>query len=237
MSHHDAPDREPVPGTDVDPATHWEARYADADRVWSGRVNAVLRDVVESLAASGDLVPGRALELGSGEGGDAVWLARAGWRVTAVDISPTATRRGAEAATAAGVPADRIRWIAADLGAGLDAIVGPESFELVTASFLQSSVELPRTAILRDAAAHVAPGGRLLVVAHAAPPPWARHAHGGEHAHGHDDGKVSPKAEVAELELDAGWIVEIAEVRSRVATGPDGVEAELEDSVVLVRRE
>ena len=79
------------------PAEFWEERYRGRDQVWSGRANAVLVDVV------GALPPGTALDLGSGEGGDAVWLARQGWQVTAVDISTPALERTAAHAASAGV--------------------------------------------------------------------------------------------------------------------------------------
>ncbi|WP_082734104.1 bifunctional NAD(P)/FAD-dependent oxidoreductase/class I SAM-dependent methyltransferase [Microbacterium hominis] len=74
------------------PGRCWEQRYAERDRIWSGRVNAAV------AAVAGGLEVGTALEIGCGEGADAVWLAERGWRVTAVDLSPTAIRRGAAAA-------------------------------------------------------------------------------------------------------------------------------------------
>lgn len=54
---------------------YWETRYGDADRIWSGNVNLVVAGV------AAELEPGSALDLGCGEGGDAVWLAERGWRV------------------------------------------------------------------------------------------------------------------------------------------------------------
>src|SRR5882724_9759517 len=69
---------------------YWEGRYQEHDHIWSGKPNALL---VREVAA---LPPGAALDLGCGEGGDAIWLAQQGWRVTAVDISATALRRGAD---------------------------------------------------------------------------------------------------------------------------------------------
>ena len=72
---------------------HWEEHYGERDRVWSGRVNVQFADVVA------DLTPGRALDLGCGEGADAVWLAERGWNVVAVDISETALGRAREAAS------------------------------------------------------------------------------------------------------------------------------------------
>ncbi len=200
------------------PADFWEERYASADRIWSGNVNHTFVQVVEQLT------PGRALDLGCGEGGDVVWLAQHGWDATGVDISATATRRGADAAKAVGIPDERIRFVAADL-----ATWTPEgTYDLVTASFLQSPVQLPRADILRRVSDHVAPGGHMLVVAHAAMPPWA-----GNHAHHHEF--PTPAEEVEALGLE-GWVAEIAEVRTREATGPDGQQATLDDTVVLMRR-
>lgn len=196
----------------------WEDRYASADQVWSGKVNHALVQVVS------DLTPGRALDLGCGEGGDAIWLAQQGWHATGVDISETAVGRATAAARAAGLGENQIRFVAADLATWS----GDDTYDLVAASFLQSPVELPRVDILRRIAQQVAPGGRLLVVAHAAMPPWGR---GGAHHHEF----VSPSDEVASLGLD-GWTTEIAEIRSREATGPNGEQAVLDDTVVLLRR-
>ena len=68
-------------------AAEWEERYAGSHKVWSGRVNPTLAAVVEPLVA------GRALDLGCGEGADALWLAAHGWQTTGVDVSPTAVER------------------------------------------------------------------------------------------------------------------------------------------------
>lgn len=204
------------------PAEYWEARYAGADRVWSGRVNRVLADVASGLPV------GRALDLGCGEGGDAIWLARLGWAVTAVDLSPTAIARAQMAATDAGLAPERLRLIAADLATWTDG----NAYDLVAASFFHSwPIEVPRMEILRRVAGLVSRGGHLLVVSHAAAPPWA------DPAHVHDHRFRSPEEEVAALALDpAAWDVRLAETRRREAFGPDGQPAVLDDAVVLVRR-
>lgn len=202
-----------------DAATFWENRYRESGRTWSGRANAAL----EREAAG--LTPGTALDLGSGEGGDALWLALNGWSVTAVDISPTALARGQADAEAAGLTG-RIRWIAADLATWRPD--GP--FDLVTAHFLQSPVELPREVILRRAAANVVPGGVLLVVGHAQFPPWSKHQ---------PDGVPLPTADdvLASLELPAEhWTILTKAAVDRQATGPDGQVATLVDSVLTLRR-
>jgi len=201
-------------------AQFWEERYAGR-QVWSGKVNAAMAAVVAELPV------GRALELGCGEGGDALWLAEKGWQVTAVDISSTAIERGRAMAAERGL-AERIEWVAADLAEW--APTG--AFDLVTASFLQSPLELQRVEILRKAADAVAPGGHLLLVSHAAAPPWAS---GLQHGHA---AFPQPATELALLGLPAvGWQIVVAEVRRRAATGPDGTPAELDDTVVLVRRD
>lgn len=197
-------------------AAFWEARYLEKDQIWSGRVNPVMAAIVA------DLPPGRALDLGCGEGGDAVWLAERGWTVTAVDVSQVAIDRGAAHAEAAGVTG--ITWERHDLTATFP--TGP--FDLVSAQFFQSPIEFPRMSLLRRAADLVAPGGVLLSVAHAAAPPWSDH---------HDHVFPTVDEELAELALDpADWDVVQAGNVEREATGPDGQAGHLLDGVILVRR-
>jgi SAM-dependent methyltransferase len=132
----------------------WEERYGGPTAVWSGRPNHWL------VAEAGGLRPGTALDAGSGEGGDALWLASRGWQVTAVDFAATALERGARAAAAAGLAA-RIDWVHADLTSWTP----PERYDLVSAQFFH----LPppeRTAVFGTLAAAVAPGGTLLLVGH-----------------------------------------------------------------------
>lgn len=207
---------------EIAPADYWEERYAGTERVWSGRVNHVLSQV------AAELTPGRALDLGCGEGADVLWLAGQGWDATGVDISPTAVSRGTQAAAAAGL-SDRAHFVAMD-ASDPGALPEGERYDLITASFLHSLVTLPRTEILRRAADRVTSGGRLLITSHAAPPPWADPGH-------HEHRFLTAEQEVAELGLDADrWQVLIAEARTRQATGPDGQPATLEDTVVLLRR-
>ncbi len=222
-THEDAP---------ADAATFWEGRYAERHRIWSGEPNAALAD------GAGGLPPGRALDLGCGEGGDAVWLAEQGWQVTGVDISATAVARCRALAADRGIADDRVTWLVRDLATWEPA----ERYDLVTSCFLHSPVDFPRASVLRRAAAAVAPGGHLLVVAHAEPPPWSRRNHhggegeGGGHHHGPHD-FPSPDEERAALGLGGGgWDVLVSEVRSREATGPGGEQVALRDTVTLARR-
>lgn len=218
-------------------AEHWEGQYADQPRRWSGRVNQAMADVVAPLPV------GDALDLGCGEGGDAVWLAEQGWKVTAVDISATATVRGAEGAADRGV-GDRIDWIRHDLSTWTT----EQSFDLVTASFLHSTVELPRTEILRRAAERIRPGGHLLTVSHVFEsaddiPPWSMRFHGvtdpdDAALQAHLKTSLTPAGEIAELALEESeWTTIAQEVRSREATGPGGQEtARVKDGLVLLQR-
>jgi SAM-dependent methyltransferase len=206
----------------TDPAGFWEARYTttrgESGQVWSGRVNATVATEVS------DLPPGTALELGCGEGADARWLAARGWTVTAVDISATALAVGASRAAQDGI-AERIDWVQANL-----ATWHPSAeFDLVTAAFLHSPVELPRDEILRRAASAVAPGGRLLVVGHAAFPPGSPH---GEH----DTAALpTPDEVLTSLALPDGWVVETNALVDRPATRPGDVPTTT-DAVLRVRR-
>ncbi|TNC51418.1 class I SAM-dependent methyltransferase [Mumia zhuanghuii] len=156
----------------TDPTEFWEQRYGGSGRVWSGNPNPLL---VREVA---DLTPGTALDLGCGEGADAVWLATQGWTVTGVDISQIALDRAAAHAADAGV-ADRTTWERHELGTTFPS----GSYDLVSAQFLQSPVALDQDGVLRRAAEAVAPGGTLLVVMHGGWPSWAEpHEHSVPHA-------------------------------------------------------
>lgn len=203
-------------------AADWEQRYAERDRIWSGRVNAAV------AAVAGGLEVGTALEIGCGEGADAVWLAERGWRVTAVDLSPTAIRRGAAAAAERGL-GGRIAFF---VGSGADAAPAG-TFDLVSAGFLHSWEEdFPRIALLRAAADRVAVGGHLLVVSHAAAPPWST-----GHGDGHAPRLLPPAEELELLALDPdAWERVIVDIRDREVTGPEGEQAVLKDGILLLRR-
>ncbi len=197
----------------------WEERYRSHERMWSGRANVRLVDVVAPLA------PGRALDLGCGEGGDAVWLACRGWNVSAVDVSATALERTAAAAAAAGVE-DRVSVEQHDLGRSFPA----GTFDLVSAQFLQSPVALPRTEVLRAAAGALAERGLLLIVEHASVPPWASERHRGRRF-------PTPEQALARLELDLrAWDTECLGSPERQMTGPLGEQATVRDNVIALRR-
>ncbi|PYE20744.1 methyltransferase family protein [Williamsia limnetica] len=138
-------------------ANFWDERYGSTDRVWSGKPTALLQSEVGALTA------GDAVELGCGEGADAVWLARQGWQVDAVDFSAVALSRVAEFASHAGPEvAARIRTIEADL---FDWEPREHHYDLVCAQYLHVPSEL-RSRLVRRASAAVRPGGHLLWIGH-----------------------------------------------------------------------
>jgi SAM-dependent methyltransferase len=197
----------------------WETFYLDRDQVWSGKVNPLLEREVR------DLEPGTALDLGCAEGGDAIWLAERGWRVTGVDISATALARAAARAEQAGVG---IAWERHDLAESF-----PDGeFDLVSAQFLHSPVERDgeRDAVLKRAKDAVAPGGVRVVGGHAGWPSW-------QHDHPHPDYRFPTTADVLDaLDLGEDWLVETDEVVEREHNGPDGQPGTRTDNVVRVRR-
>lgn len=203
-------------------AERWERRYAASDRLWSGRVNPVLRDYAAAMN------PARSLDIGCGEGADVLWLAEQGWSASGVDLSATAVQRARAEAERRGL-GERARFTAGDVLAGdsASASAGAGEFELVTGFFLHGDDEL-RTRVLRRAAAAVAPGGRLLLVSHATMPPWSGHPP--------QEVPISPDGDEEILDLGVDWRRERAEVRERSVTGPNGESAVLTDSVLLLRR-
>ncbi len=206
----------------TDRNAHWEQRYAETDQRWSGRVNATLAAVAETWPA------GTALDVGCGEGADALWLAERGWRTTGIDVSASAVGRARVHAAERGLTDDRVRFVCGDASEALP----DERFDLVTSSFLHSWEEdFPRIAILRAAAELVAPGGRMLVLSHASHP-------AGAPAHdGHRTVLRSPADEADLLDLDATeWTTERVDVIPRGVTAPDGADVTVEDGVLVLRR-
>jgi SAM-dependent methyltransferase len=198
----------------------WEEHYGERERVWSGRVNVRLAELVDPMT------PGCALDLGCGEGADAMWLAERGWRVTAVDISQTALDRAAADASARGA-AGSIDFHRHDLTKSFPDGV----FDLVSAQFLHSTVPMDRAAVLRHAAAAVAPGGTLLVVDHGAAPPWSKPDH-----HHHEFPSAAQVADSLNLD-ETQWDRVKVDAVDRDAVGPDGQQAILTDNVIVLRRQ
>jgi SAM-dependent methyltransferase len=199
------------PMTDQD----WDQRYAGADRVWSGAPNGAL------VAEVAGLDPGRALDVGCGEGADALWLTAQGWEVTALDVSQVALDRAAAAAHAAGA---QVNWLLSGL---VGAPLPPGGFDLVSAQY-PALLRTPGRDAERALLAAVAPGGTLLVVHHAdIDVELARE-------HGFDPADFVAPADVAAL-LDDGWEVAVDERRPRSITGGAGAH-HTHDLVLRARR-
>jgi len=210
---HDQPDR-------FDEA-FWNERYRSADALWSGNPNRYLVSEASGLRA------GTALDVGCGEGADALWLARRGWRVTGVDLSTVALERAAEHAAQAGAGiAARIDWVHADV-IGWDP--GAARYDLVSSQYIHLPPEA-REALFRSLAGAVAPGGSLLIVGH----------------HPSDLQTTMPRPPMPELFftgedivalLDAGdWKVITDEAPQRSAPDPDGRPVMIRDTVFRARR-
>lgn len=195
----------------------WDERYAASDRRWSGRPNGAL---VREVAG---LPPGRALDVGCGEGADAIWLAGRGWTVTALDVSRVALDRAAEAGREAGVEVD---WLHSGL---LDAPLPAGGFDLVSAQY-PVLLRTPGHDAERALLAAVAPGGTLLVVHHADRGNGHGHSHGEER--GVDPTDLVLPEQLAAL-LDEQWQVEVDERRPREAPPVPG---EHPDDLVLKAR-
>ncbi|MPY47594.1 class I SAM-dependent methyltransferase [Streptomyces acidicola] len=203
----------------ADAVRYWDKVYAERPAPADPQPNDRL---VETATA---LPPGDALDLGCGGGGDALWLARRGWQVTALDVSAVATKRLAQLARSRGL-SDRVTAQQHDVRDSL-----PErQFDLVTAHYFHTPYAQDRTAILRSAAHLLRQGGRILVVDHGSTAPWSWNQDP-------DVRYPSPQEVAALMRLSpAGWTVERADAPHRTAVGPDGRTAEVVDHVLLIRR-
>jgi 2-polyprenyl-3-methyl-5-hydroxy-6-metoxy-1,4-benzoquinol methylase len=132
-------------------AEQWDERYAAADLVWSAEPNSFVVSLVR------DLTPGSAIDVGAGEGRNALWLAEQGWQVTAVDFSSVAVERGR-----ARPGGDGVDWQVADI----TSYAPSDQFDLVLVCYVHLPRPMMRT-LLGHAASWVAPGGRLVAVGHA----------------------------------------------------------------------
>lgn len=196
----------------------WD-HYARMDPTWGTRPNVVVAQLVEEFATR----PGRALDLGCGHGGDALWLAGRGWQVTAADVAQTALDRVQAGAQALGV-AERIRPAQHDLSRDLP----PGEYDLVSAAYLHTPVDIDRNAVISRAAELVAPGGFLFVIDHASTPPWSWNA-------GKDVTFPTPHETLTAFGLGS-WTVERCAQDERIATGPSGESATVTDNVIVLRR-
>jgi thioredoxin reductase/SAM-dependent methyltransferase len=202
--------------------TDWDHAYGGEDRMWSGNPNGTLVAEVAGLPA------GRALDVGAGEGGDALWLAEQGWRVTACDISGNALARVAAEADRRGLEVRGLRVDANDPDA-----FGTDSYDLVSLQY-GSFLRTPDRRGLRNLLAAVAPGGTLLVVGHDLTPMREPLDVAAQTRMFDPDAYVGVEEIAAALD-DAAWTVEVHETRPRP---PGATSTHHVDDVVLraVRR-
>lgn len=203
----------PISGKD-----EWNERYGaeGGRRIWSGEPNTPL------VAETAGLIPRRAVDLGCGEGADAIWLATNGWDVTGVDISSVALERARDAADDVGVG---VEWICADF---VDEPPSSSAFDLVTTHYpalLRSNSPAAIEALLTGVAA----GGTLLFVAHADIDP--------EHArsHGFDPDDYIETDDVV-ANLPDGWTVITHEKRPRPSSRQSEQSPHGSDAVLRVER-
>ena len=202
--------------------TDWDHRYG-GDQMWSGNPNGTLVKEIDGMPA------GRALDVGAGEGGDAVWLAEQGWTVTASDISQRALDRVAAEAERRGL---RIECQHADANA-LDAFERG-AFDLVSASY----ASIPRTPDgrgVRNLLDAVAPGGTLLVVGHDLEPMRAALDTHGQSRPFDPDAYVRVADVAAALADSTQWDIEVHERRSR-PPGAASASHHVDDVVLRARR-
>jgi 2-polyprenyl-3-methyl-5-hydroxy-6-metoxy-1,4-benzoquinol methylase len=194
----------------------WEERYSGAEQVWSGNPNPQL------VAEVSALTPGTALDVGCGEGGDVIWLAQQGWRVTGADFSAHGLARAARHAEEAGV-ADRTDWWQVD---ARTFTADGRTFDLVTTHYLHPP-DGGMVQVTRRLADAVAPGGHLLVVGHA-PSEVFEQLSASHHA-------AMFTAEDLLPGLPDGFEPLVVEQRPRSVVR-DGVQVDVHDSTLLARR-
>jgi SAM-dependent methyltransferase len=201
-------------------AQFWDERYGSSTALWSGHVNEVV------MAETAELTPGRALDIGCGEGGDALWLAARGWQVDGVDVSQVALDRAAGHADTAGPEiADRLTWMRRDV---LEWEPPEAAYDLVSLS-IQHLPSSNRTHVYAALADAVAVGGTFLVAAHSpldigvVPRP--------------PEPDLYFTAEELAADLDGRWEIVTSEARPRPGKHPDGWDITLHDTVMrAVRR-
>ncbi len=192
----------------------WDERYSTQGYVFGIEPNRFVSQELSGLA------PRRVLDLGSGQGRNAVWLAAQGHDVTAVDLSPVATEQATRLAEESGVTVD---FVAADLTTWEPE---PAGFDLVLLSYLQLVPE-KRSLVHGKAVRALAPGGTLFLIAH--------HLDNLEHGVG---GPQSPEYLYTEDELRKDFVALTIERLDRVLRPVDraGMSGEAIDILLIARR-
>jgi SAM-dependent methyltransferase len=207
----------------------WDDLYLSQDALWSGNPNPQLVTEVAALGlgAESEHGPRRALDVGCGEGADAIWLAERGWQVTGVDLSAVALERAAAHARTHGADvAERTTWLHADL---TEEPPAESAYDLVSAHFMHLPKK-ERLALHQRLARSVTPGGHLLLVGHhpsdlegAMPRPALPDL-------------FSTASEMAATLDPAEWTVLVEESRARTVEGPDGAPVTIHDAVLRARK-
>jgi SAM-dependent methyltransferase len=200
----------------------WNERYRSAERVWTGEPNEAL------VALAPDPPTNRralALDLGCGEGADALWLASRGWEVLGADWAEVALDRARAQADASGLPARFVRADITDVGA-LAALSATGTFDLVMLAYIHPE-PADRAHLYARLPDLVAPAGHLLVIAHDP-------EHGTLGRPGPDPRRLMSADDIlAALDLPAGFTTEVGTTLTRRR---DDVVTAI-DSAVLVRRD
>lgn len=199
-------------------AEKWDERYAGADSVWTDNPNVFVAEVLDNAE------PGTAVDLAAGEGRHAVWLAKRGWDVTAVDFSGVGLQRAQMWADEAGV-GQRLTTVTSDIA---DYVPLPDSLDLLLLAYVQVPADVRRRAI-QQCAAGLRVGGQVVVVAHDS-------SNLAEGTGGPPDPAVLYTAEDVTADLEGtsyGWDV----VRQQVALRDvAGAQRPARDAVVVARR-
>ncbi len=193
----------------------WDRRYEDSELVWTATPNRFLVSEVKGIE------PGAALDVGCGEGRNAVWLAEQGWRVTGVDFSEVGLEKARRLAEARGVS---VEWVLADLRAYQPAA---GAYDLVVVLYLHLPAE-ERRAVHGAATRALRPGGVLLVVGHDLTN--LTHGYGGPQDPAIIFSPDDVAADVAELSIERAERVE------RVVPTDDGERRAIDALVRAVRR-
>jgi len=133
----------------------WNERYSGTELVWSGTAN------TEFVRQVADLRPARALDLGSGEGRNAIWLAQQGWQVCAVDFSDAGISKARQLATKLSPEKIEIEWVVSDACEFED----KAGFDLVAILYLHTT-KAERDRWLPKAINMVRPGGAFIYIGH-----------------------------------------------------------------------
>lgn len=199
-------------------AEAWDERYRESELVWSAGPNQFVE------AELGDLPPGRAVDLAAGEGRNAIWLARQGWQVTAVDFAQAGLDKGRTLAAGLGLEG-KIDWVRADATRWTHDPV----YDVCLIAYLQLPAAERRAAV-RNGYASLRVGGTFLLIAHD-----LTNLTGG--TGGPQDASVLPTAEdvLADLEGET-FEVQRAERVTREVPRPDGGTATAYDALVRVVR-